>query len=437
MKNLLHIFRFEWKNLWRSHTLMILMLVFLGAGVYGIYFVMFEIEKQEARMASVQEYERSQFDSLTTWVALDTSIKANKVKFQKAVSPTGEGRSRHFTYYVLHHTPPLAGLCLGQRDLFPVYYGLNVTDLARQMNIGELANPMKLLTGNFDLSYVIVFLLPLLIVAFFYDLYSMERERGTLTLLQSQSVKLSTVLIGKGVLRLLIVLGLATGLFLLGFLLQGISLIDHSALLFQSLGLTYAYCLFWAAVMTGVVALRRSSATSAIYGLGIWLILTIISPALLNLFALTKTPLPKRSESVHALRTLNDKVWESPRSFVFDQFYPKNPQYDQGDTTNFNKWYYAGFTLFDEKTQSLNQEYEKQVAKRNQLLKDWQWLAPAAMVHENFSSISKTDRESHLRFVKKVQEFHDDLKTIYYPKIFEEEHFSKTDLMGLQAKLDD
>ncbi len=437
MKNLLHICRFEWKNLWRNNTLIILLLVFFGAGIYGIYFGKFEIQKQEDRMATVQEYERQQFDSLLTWVSLDTSIKANQINFRRAVSPTGEGRSKHFTYYVLHHTPPLAGLCLGQRDLFPVYYGLNVTDLARQMNIGELANPMKLLTGNFDLSYVIIFLLPLLIVALFYDLYAKEKEGGTLTLLQSQSVKLSTVLMGKGLLRLLIVLGSATGLLLLGFLLQGISLGQNAGIFFQSLGLIYTYCLFWTAVMAGIIALRKSSATSAIYGLGIWLLLTMISPALLNLFVSAKTPLPNRTDSVHELRTLSGKVWGSPRSFVYDQFYPKYPEYDKGDSINFNQWYYASFTLFDDKANSLNQEYESQVAKRNQLLKKWQWLAPAAMVHENFSSISKTDRESHIRFVKRIHEFHDDLKNTYYPKIFDDENFNKTELMELQAKLEE
>ena len=167
MKTLFHILSFEWKTLWRSNSLKVLLLVVFGAGIYGIYFGKFEIDKQQKRIAKVQQYERQQFDSLMLWVELDTTITSNKEKYQQAVSPTGVGWNKHFTYYLTNNAPPAAGLCLGQRDLYPVYYGFNVTDLARQVNTGELANPMKLLTGNFDLSYVFVFLFPLLVVALF------------------------------------------------------------------------------------------------------------------------------------------------------------------------------------------------------------------------------------------------------------------------------
>ena len=422
MKTLTHILQFEWKSLWRNNNFKMLLLVVFGAGIYGIFFGKFEIDKQANRISQVQQFEKEHFDSLMIWAALDTSIEANKEKFLQAVSPTGIGRSRHFTYYVALEAPPVAGLCLGQRDLFPAYYGFNVTDLARQMNIGELANPMKLLTGNFDLSYVFVFLLPLLIIAFSYDLYATEEEGGTLTLLKSQSVKLSTVLIGKGALRLVMVFGLVTVLLALGFLLQGISIGENGRLFFQWLGLSFGYCLFWAAIMSVIIALRKSSALSAMYGLGVWLILTIVTPALLNLFVLAKVPLPNRTQSIHAVRTLNDKIWESPKSFVWDQFYPKNPQYNDADTAHFNKWYYAGFTLIDEEVQGFNQQFEAQVVKRNQLLNKWQWLAPAALVHERYSNISGTDRESHQRFLKSIQEFHKELKSIYYPEYLLKKH---------------
>lgn len=206
MKTIFHILPFEWKSLWRSNLIKVLLVVVLGAGIYGIYFGKFEIDKQELRIAEVQQYERQQFDSLLIWAQLDTSIAENKSKYEFAMSPVGVGWTKHFTYYMTNETPALAGLCLGQRDLYPVYYGFNVTDLARQVNTAELANPMKLLTGNFDLSYVIVFLFPLLVVALFYNLYAGEREGGTLSLLQSQPVSLATILLSKALLRLVIVL---------------------------------------------------------------------------------------------------------------------------------------------------------------------------------------------------------------------------------------
>lgn len=435
MKTLFHILSFELKTLWRSNTLKVLLLVVFGAGIYGIYFGKFEIDKQEVRIAEVQEFERQQFDSLLHWAKLDTSIADNMEKYQQAVTPTGMGWSKHFMYYHTNDASDAAGLCLGQRDLFPAYYGYNVTDLARQVNTAELANPMKLLAGNFDLSYVFIFLFPLLIVALFYNLYAGEKEGGRLSLLQSQSTSLQTIFLSKALLRIFIVCGLVVALLILAFFLQDISFASNKVLFFQWMFTIFAYCLFWVALMGLIICLRRASALSAMLGLGIWLIFTLISPALLNLIFLAKAPLPNRTEMIHAIRNLNDQNWGNPKSFVWDKFYAENPNYNDGDTTNFNKWYYAGFTLLDKEADALKSLYEEQVSKRNALLEKWEWLAPAALVHERLSKLSDTDRGGQLEFEKEVHAHHEGLKEIYYKRIFEGKPFSLSDLQMLEKQL--
>jgi len=351
------------------------------------------------------------------------------------VPPIGVGWNNHFTYYHSHEVPDAAGLCLGQRDLFPVYYGFNVTDLARQINTGELVNPMKLLTGNFDLMYVFVFLFPLLVVSLFYNLYAAEKEGGTLSLLRSQSTSLSAILISRGLLRLFIVWGLAAILLVLGFVLQGIAFGDHAQLFILWVFIVFGYCLLWAILMGAMIWFRQGSSLSAMLGLGFWLIFTLITPALLNLFVQTSGPLPNRAELIHTVRNMNDQIWESPKSFVWDKFYPENPNYSDGDTSNFDKWYYASFTLIDNKANALKTEFEDQVNARNALLEKWEWLAPAAIVHEKLSQLSNTDRKSHLQFVKEVHAYHKELKELYYARIFSDKQFSVQDLKRLEGGL--
>ena len=60
---------------------------------------------------------------------------------------------------------PLAPLAVGQSDLLPYY--LKVTTGGRQgvLKGDEIENPTNLLTGRFDLAFVIVVLFPLLILA--------------------------------------------------------------------------------------------------------------------------------------------------------------------------------------------------------------------------------------------------------------------------------
>jgi len=435
MNQFIHIIKFEWKSLWRSSMVRALIVVTLGAGIYGIFFGKFEIDKQRTRIAQVQSHEKSHFDSLLIWAKLDTAISTNNKKFQRAVSPTGVGWNKHFTYYMTHEPSAIAGLCLGQRDLYSVYYGFDVTALHKQIYVGELANPMKLLTGNFDLSYVFVFIFPLLIISLFYSLYAAEKEGGTLPLLRAQPIELFSTLASKGALRFALVLLLATILLLLAFLFQGVSITANFGSFLQWLFIIYSYCLFWLVIMTGIICLKTSAALSAMLGLGAWLIFTLVTPAILNLTVSAGKPLPKRAETIHAIRTLNDKNWESPKSFVFSQFYKENPNYNQGDTTDFNKWYYASFTILDAKARELNDQFEKQVIERNRIISQWQWLAPGAMVHEKLAAISKTDRSSHLEFLQKVEAYHQELKDIYYPQIFSGKLFTVNDLKVLEKML--
>ena len=187
--------------------------------------------------------------------------------------------------------------------------------------------------------------------------------------------------------------------------------------------------------MIGIVALKKGTSLSAMIGLAVWLTLTLITPAIINLVVSAKAPIPNRSESIHLVRELNDKIWESDKSFVFEQFYKDNPKYDKGDTTDFSKWYFAGFTLLDKKAFDHIEKQNELAQQRNQMLSQWQWMAPAAMVHEKLSGLAETNRESHLAFLKQVNSFHSELKNVYYKRIFNEELFSTEDLNEIKSKL--
>ncbi|MEL6718295.1 MAG: DUF3526 domain-containing protein [Bacteroidota bacterium] len=247
-------------------------------------------------------------------------------------------------------------------------------------------------------------------------------------------ISTKSLFIIKGGLRFILVLGIASLLLSLGFLLHDISISKNAASFFQFLFLTYAYCAFWTVLISGIVALKRNAALSAMLGLGVWLILVLVTPDLLNLYLAAKKPVPHRADLIHSIRSLNDKNWEQSKSFVFDQFYSKYPQYNQGDTTNFNKWYYAGFALLDEEAKRIKQEFEKQIEERNDFVSSWIWLAPAAALHERFTQIAQTDRERHQVFLKEIESYHAELKDLYYPRIFGEQQFNEADLKILESR---
>src|SRR4030095_593469 len=105
----------------------------------------------------------------------------------------------------------LSALSVGQSDLYPYYFKVSRQSKQTFVTNDEIENPTNLLAGRFDLSFVIIYLLPLLILALSYNLISAEREQGTLAMMMSQPVALRSFVAGKVGLRGIVVLLLAIG----------------------------------------------------------------------------------------------------------------------------------------------------------------------------------------------------------------------------------
>src|SRR5258708_5480730 len=92
-------------------------------------------------------------------------------------------------YYGFHATwdapSSTAFLALGLRDAAPYVLRVRALALQAQLHEGESFNPELALAGRFDFAFVLVYLVPLFLIALLYDLVSGERESGRLGMLQA------------------------------------------------------------------------------------------------------------------------------------------------------------------------------------------------------------------------------------------------------------
>ena len=85
----------------------------------------------------------------------------------------------YIKFSLVNKTLPLNSLAIGQRDVNPSIQSVTIRGLEGQKYDAELNNPNNLLSGNIDFSFVLIYLFPLLIIAFSYNLVSEEKESGT------------------------------------------------------------------------------------------------------------------------------------------------------------------------------------------------------------------------------------------------------------------
>ena len=320
---------------------------------------------------------------------------------------------------------PLTALAVGQSDLLPYYYDVNVyTNESSFQQNGEVENPLNLMVGRFDLAFVAVYLLPLLVLALSFNVLSEEREQGTLALTLSQPVSARTVVAVKLAFRALLVVGMVLAVSLLGALATGGFGSPGRVLLWSATIVTYA--LFWFVLAAWVNTLRRSSAWNATVLVGAWLVLVVVLPAALNAAASLLHPLPSRVEMITARREAsNDAV--NRRSELLARYLEDHPEMAEGvvaDEPGLGALSWAATDAVNQRLEEVTAEHDARRDKQNALVRRYRFLSPALLAQEALLDAAGTGDARFAHFQSEVRSFAQRWREFFVPAILAGEQMS-------------
>jgi ABC-2 type transport system permease protein len=406
------LLRYEWLHFKAARGLVLLTSLLLLVGLYGIYYGTTEIARQRQHLAELPQLAAHNVAEL-------------QAKFH---GPADAGEIGYYhTTFAVHHPTPWASLALGQRDVNPYYLKLRLLGLQGQLYASENINPTKVLNGNFDLAFVVVYLVPLLIIALGFNVLSSEKEQGILPLLLAQPISATQLVAAKLTFRLGLVLGLVELLSAVGLVWASVPL-DGQVLLW--LGLVALYCLFWVGVVLLVTAWQRSSSFNAVVLLGVWLGLLVLVPSLLNVYVTAARPVPQGLALTMQQREAIHGGWDQPKAETMTRFFADYPQWR--DTTAIKerfvwRWYYAFQYLGDKSALPLATAYAQGLRQRYDLVGRLAWLSPAIVLQNSLNALAGSDLPTHLAFQQSVTRYHDALRAFYYPFLFGPKPFAHTD----------
>jgi ABC-2 type transport system permease protein len=343
--------------------------------------------------------------------------------------------------YALLPTAPLAPLAVGQSDMFPDSYRVTSESRVDFMYDSEIENPWNLLTGRFDVAFVLTYLLPLFIFVWSYNFLASERDQGTLRMLLAQPVGLRTVVMGKIAVRGTLLLFWAVATPLVGLLLLRPEARDRSAaaLLACWAGLIAAYTLFWFAYAVLVDSFAKSSALNALILVSSWVILVLVIPVALNLGASRLSPAPSRAElatqtrllTIENLNQLKDQFGTDYRH-VYDPelLLPKDGRFEVPE--RLRAFFVAGQRL-DQQIEAALSEFDARLAGQQRLVDRLAVLSPAILVHEGMASIAGNGAQRFLRFQDQVTAFHKAWKQFFEPRILEGVAITEADFARLPS----
>ncbi|MCL4779211.1 MAG: ABC transporter permease [Gammaproteobacteria bacterium] len=307
--------------------------------------------------------------------------------------------------------PPtgLAALSIGQSDIQLDYLPITMGKSLAMTANAELENPVNLLAGSFDVAFVVIFLLPIFILAMTYDLLSSERERGTLAMVLAHPVSLRKLMASKLMARAAIILLVVTGLGLVAVLAVGNYLETPETWLRFALWIivTLVYSMFWFALAVLVNIYGQSSSTNGTILAGAWLILVVIIPTLISLVATTIYPVPSRMDLTVAAREAQTAA-EKNMDKSLNAFYAEHLEYvPAGDqrAMDFMTLGQASANTIEKALSPLYAEFQARRGQQQGLVQRSQYLSPAVMMQLALNEISGTSSERYEDFLQQAAKF--------------------------------
>ena len=334
----------------------------------------------------------------------------------------------YLKFALIKEQNPLAALSIGQNDLNPSIQSVKILTLEGQKYDTDLVNPTKLLYGNLDLSFILVYIFPLLIIAFNYNLISEEEESGTWKMV-SVSVKSKMKFILS---KLLVRLG---AIFIVMSLLYGVASWvleipwNRGFLTFFLIGLLYQ--LFWFALSFWVISFRRHSNFNALMLLSFWLLLVVLLPAIINNAVTSRYPVPEALTTMIKQRDGYHQKWDTNKKETMEHFYQIYPQFEKygyPPEEGFSwLWYYAMQHLGDAESRDESEAMRNKMLQRQKMSQQIAQFFPSMHTLLAFNELAETSLSHHMNFLQAINDFHENTRLYFYPKVFSESASDEVD----------
>lgn len=377
------------------------LLLLFAAGIISISIGNKFLQHQQAAIAETAQHQKQHIERLLKYENKEFGLLMYYLKFAY-INPTDN----------------LAGLAIGQRDINSSMQANTIMGLEGQKYDADIRNPFQLMMGNLDLSFVILYLFPLVIITLCYNLYSEEKENGTWYLLKTQSKSTTKYLLQKMAVPYLFVL-------LVLFLLYTVATVwlqipfNNAFTGFIVSNSLYVSC--WFAISLLVVSFYKSSAVNAIALLSIWLLLTLLLPAAINNYITQKYIVPESLSTMLKQRDGYHKKWDITKDSTLKLFFKQYPQYKnyQWKAEGFDwLWYYAMQHMGDADAKADAFLFMQKLRQREAVSKQFSYWLPSLYTQQYNAQLAQTNLKNHLQFLDSSAAYHETLRLSFYPKIF-------------------
>jgi ABC-2 type transport system permease protein len=404
------MFRLELQRFLRSRIAVIGLSVLLLAGVISILAGRQHLDKHTRAVALTEHHQQQH-------------IQRNLQFFNKEMGLL----LYYLRFGIANNAGGLNALSIGQRDVNSSVQSITIRGLENQRYDTDLFNPAGLLAGNLDFNFVLIYLFPLLIIAFTYNLVSEEKEGGTWKLLHVQSGAPLKLIARKLLIRMMAVYAVLAILLVFASLLLPIQYDQGFAAM---IAIAVLYLLSWFAICIWMVSLQQGSSVNAAGLLSSWILFMFILPGLVNNYLVKEYAVPEALSTVVEQREGYHEKWDMEKNVTMEKFYSHYPQFKKYGIPEAEfswLWYYAMQQMGDDDAQEHTKEMQQKLWQREAASERIAWFIPSLHAQHQFNTVAGSGLRNYLLFLESTAGFHEKLRLHFYPMIFENKDAKSVD----------
>jgi ABC-2 type transport system permease protein len=296
---------------------------------------------------------------------------------------------------------------IGQAEQYGFYKAIGISSSPYDADMAkEIANPERIQSGTLDFSFVVLFLLPLLLLILLYNIKGQESEQGFLPLVFVQTSSKNWWILARTSFYALLLLLILFGVLVYGAMLTNVFEADN--LFWNVFVWVTIYLLFWTVIYFFIIKYGKNTVSNTLQMIGVWLLVSFIVPAAIQQWISIEKPTNLMVDFIDAKRDRTDEIYNLSNEIIYQQLldvYPNLKQTKIGkDASLFRKVKrYSIRALINLAMKNATAKIEEDNRSKNELISKTYWFNPFTYFQNTFNRLSKTHYDDYQTYRDGIQ----------------------------------
>ncbi len=340
-------------------------------------------------------------------------------------------------YYLLNPVKLSANawstLFRGERDETSNHTRIRLLGLQSQVNGAASGNIQAQQYGTFDLAFLWLYLMPLVIAAMSINTLADEKSSGRWPMLLSQVPSGIRLILNKLAIPTLMMSLTNLGLLIAATQLTPVVIDLDWVLLFTQI-LLYQLC--WLSVCTWIIFLNKEASFNYLVFITVWLVFTFFLPGLSYLYQVQHQKAGEDAAIVFEQRQYMNDSWDKDKQADFDAYLAAFPQWKEtkASASDFDwRWYYSQQHMSDIVVKDKVERREDKQLTSYQQGQNFAWFTPVLTLKYSLDRLADTDMLTNVSFNQQIRHYHQTLRDYFWHFYFNDKKLNAADINAIPS----